>query len=326
MTRRLVAAALLLLIWPLTLHAQGTRKVPRVGIVSSSAPDLARRQIDGFRERLRELGYVEGQSILIEERLGEASPERFRDLIGDLQRSNVDVLVVAGAIGARVAKQATATTPVVFVAVTDPIGSGLVSSLAHPGGNLTGTSLFIGEELAGKWVELVKDAVPRVSTVAALVHTPHPMGPSYVKGMESATRTLGLKLQVFGVVDNKGLDDALARIAKAPPGALIVTASPFFSTHRRKVSEVAQQRRIPSIGYDVPFVDDGFLMSYGPSIADAYRRAAVYVDRILKGAKPADLPVEQATKFELAINLKTARALGLTIPRSVLARADHVIE
>jgi putative ABC transport system substrate-binding protein len=201
-----------------------------------------------------------------------------------------------------------------------------VSSVARPGGNLTGTSLVIGEDAAGKWVELVKDILPRVSSVAAFVHTEHPMSRSYVKAMEAAARTLGLKLQVFDVHDGTGLDSALSIFTKAPPGALILAASPLFGVHRKRIAHFARPRRIPTIGYDRQFVVDGVLMSYGPSITDSYRRGAVYVDRILKGAKPAYLPVEQPTTFELVINFKTAKALGLTIPPSLLLRADQVIE
>ena len=315
-----------LLAAPLTTLAQKTGRVPRIGIVAAGSPVAARHQVDAFREGLRDLGYIDRQDLVIEERWAEGKLERFGALIADLLRSNVDVIVVASAPGARAAKKAATTTPVVFVAVTDPIGTGVVSSLARPGGNLTGTSLFIGEEFAGKWVELVKDALPRVSSVAALGHTDHPMTRMYVKGMEAAARTLGLKLQVFDVRDVAGLDSALSMMAKAPPGALIVTASPLFGVHRKRIADFALSRGIPTIGFDRQLVADGVLMSYGPSITDSYRRSAVYVDRILKGAKPADLPVEQPTKFELVINLKTAKALGLTIPRSVLVRADELIE
>jgi putative tryptophan/tyrosine transport system substrate-binding protein len=315
-----------LLAAPRVAEAQERRAIPRVGIVAAGSPTSARQQVDAFRGGLRELGYIEGQSIVIEERWAEGNLERFGDLIAGLQRSKVDVIVVASAPGARAAKKAATTTPVVFVAVTDPIGSGVVRSLARPDGNLTGTSLVVGEELAGKWVDLVKETLPRVSRVAALAHPGHPMTRSYVKALEAAARTLGLKLEVLEVRDLAGLDDVLSMIAKAPPGALIVTASPLFSVHWKRIADFTLSRRISTIGFDRQFVVDGVLMSYGPSIMDAYRRGAVYVDRILKGAKPADLPVEQPTTFEFFINLKTAKALGLTIPQSVLQRADQVIE
>jgi putative ABC transport system substrate-binding protein len=320
------ALAFLLLGVALGAEAQGSRKAPRVGIVASTSPATGRQTVDSFRRGLRELGYIEGQTIVIEERWAEGRLERFDALIGDLVKANVDVIVVGSVAGARAAKNLATTTPVVFVAVSDPIGSGVVSSLARPGGNITGTSLVIGEELPGKWVELAKDALPRLSSVATLGHTDHPMNPTFVKEMTVAARTLGLKLQVFDVRDVAGLDSALSMIAKATPSALIVTASPLFSVHRTKIADFALSRRLPTIGFVRELVDDGFLLSYGPSITDSYRRGAAYVDRILKGAKPADLPVEQPTQFELAINLRTARRLGLTIAPSLLLRADHVVE
>jgi putative ABC transport system substrate-binding protein len=313
------------LVAPRRARAQATRPIPRVGIVAATSPAAARHQVDAFHEGLRKLGYVDRQSIVVEERWAHGKLERFTELIADLQRANVDVIVVASAAGARAAKDV-ATTPVVFVAVTDPIGSGVVQSLAHPGGNLTGTSLVIGEELAGKWVELAKNTLPPIASVAALGHPDHPVTRLYVRGMEAAARTLGLKLQVFDVRDAAGLDHALAMIARALPGAVIVTASPLFGVHRKRIADFALARGIATVGYDRQLVVDGMLVSYGPSITDAYRRGAVYVDRILKGAKPADLPVEQSTTFDLVINLKTAKALRLTIPPSLLARADQIIE
>jgi putative ABC transport system substrate-binding protein len=282
--------------------------------------------VDAFREGLRELGHIEGHSIVIEERWAEGNLERFGDLIDELLRSKVDVIVVASAPGARAAKKAAATTPVVFVAVTDPIGSGIVSNLAHPDGNITGTSLVLGEELAGKWVELVKDALPRVSRVAALGHADHPMHRPYVTAMGAAARTLGLKLQVFDARESADLENALSMVAKAEPGALIVTASPLFATQRKRIADFALSRKIPTIAFYREFVMDGALITYGPSIPDSYRRGAAYVDRILKGAKPADLPVEQPTTLELAINVRTARELGIAISPSLLLRANHVIE
>jgi len=320
-----LAVVLGLILASLAAHAQ-TRKIPRVGFVGASAPTAGQNPLDAFRAGLRELGYIEGQNLVIEERWAEGKPERFGQLIADLLRSKVDVIVVGSAPVAKAAKDTPTTTPVVFVAVTDPIGSGVVSSLARPGGNLTGTSLIIDEQFAGKWVELVKDALPRASSVAALAHTGHPMAKKYVKAMEAAARTLGLKLQIFEVRDVAGLESALSIIAKEPPGALIVPASPLFGLHRKRVADFLLHRGIPTIGHDRSLVVDGMLMSYGPSIADSFHRSAVYVDKILKGAKPADLPVEQPTKFELVINLKTAKALSLTIPQSLLVRADEIIQ
>lgn len=218
-----IAIALALLASSLTAHAQRPKSIPAVGIVAATSSTLARHQVDAFRDGLRELGYIDRQDIVIEERWAEGQPERFGHLIAELQRLNVDVIVVASATGARAAQQAATTAPVVFVAVTDPIGSGVVASLARPGGNLTGTSLLIGEELAGKWVEFAQTAGARASNVAALGHTDHPMATLYVRGMERAARTLGLTLQVFDVPDVAGLDRALSTIGTSPPGALIIT-------------------------------------------------------------------------------------------------------
>jgi putative ABC transport system substrate-binding protein len=324
--RAFVCGSVLLVAMPLAAEAQAPSKLPRVGIVGATSPAVGRPSMDAFRQGLRELGYIEGQSIVIEERWAEGQLERFADLIADLLRLNVDVIVVASSAGARAAKNAVKTTPIVFVSATDPLGSDLVSSLARPGGNLTGTSLVVGEEFAAKWVELAKDILPQVASVAALSHTDHPMARRYLGAMEAAARTLGLKLQVFAVRDVAGLNSALSIMAKTPPGALIVPASALFGLHGKRIAESALPRGIATVGHDRTLVVDGMLASYGPSIRDSYRRGAVYVDKILKGAKPADLPVEQPTTIELAINLKTAKALGLSIPQSVLARADQVIE
>ena len=278
MTFRLALALALAAAWLAGLvpaDAQETRPVPRIGIVVASSRAAARHQVEAFREGLRELGRVDGQSVVIEERWADGKVERFAPLIAELQRSKVDVIVVGSATGARIAKDAATTTPVVFVAVTDPIGSGVVQSLSRPGGNITGTSLVIGEDAAGKWVELLKNALPRITTVAALAHPEHPVTQLYVKGMEAAERALGVKVQVFEVHDARGLDSAFSAIARASPGGLIVTASPLFGVHRKRIAEFALARGIATIGYERQFAADGMLVSYGPSIADSYRRGAV---------------------------------------------------
>ena len=317
---------LLLLAIPPGAAAQGARKAPRLGMVIATSPTVGRQNVEAFRRGLQELGYVDGHNIVVEERWADGNPERVDALVYEVLRSNVDLLVVSSAVGARAARKATTTTPIVFVAVTDPAGTGVVNSLAHPGGNLTGTSLLIGEEFAAKWVELVKESLPRTASVAALRHTEHPMARKYVTTMATAARTLGLTLHVLDVRDAASLDDALSMIARRPPGALIVPASPLFAVHRKRIADFALSRRIPTVGYDRSLVADGMLMSYGPSIAETYRRGALYVDKILKGARPADLPVEQPTTFELVLNVKTVKALGLTLPASWLSRVDHTIE
>jgi ABC-type uncharacterized transport system substrate-binding protein len=311
---------------PLIANAQGTRKVPRVGIVFATSPSVGQPNVNAFRAGLQDLGYIEGQTIVVEERWAEGKPERFGGLIADLVRSNVDVVVVGSAAGALAAKNAATTTPVVFVAVTDAIDIGVVSSLARPGGNITGVSMAVGEGFAGKWVQLLKDALPRVSSMAALTQASHPLKGTWVREMGAAAQALRLKLQVFEVRDLAHLDSALSMIAKARPGALIVTASPLFNLHRKNIADFVRSRRIPTMGFARELAVDGVLMSYGPSITHSYRRGAAYVDRILKGAKPADLPVEQPTTFELVINMRTAKAFGLTVSPSTLIRADEVIE
>ena len=312
---------------PLPAQAQRPANVvPRVGILAATSQANARAQLDAFREGLRALGYVPNQTIGIEERWADGREDRFGEIIDELLAAKVDVLVIGSAGAARRAKQRVTATPVVFAAVTDPIGSGIVASLARPGGNITGTSLVLGEDLAGKWVELLRDAVPRIATVAVLGHPDHPMHPAYMTAIRHAARGLGLTVQTFDARDAAEIDRALALIAKARPGALIVTASPLFGTHRKRIAQAALPSRIPTIGYDREFAVDGCLLAYGPSINESYRRAAAYVDRILRGARPGDLPVEQPTIVQLSVNLRTAKALGLTIPPSLLVRADHVIE
>ena len=305
-----LAVILILFVAPLAAHAQGPRLIPQVGIVLGYSPAPGRANVDAFRQGLRELGYVEGQNIIVEERWAEGRPERFDAHIEDLLRSKVDVLVVSSVIGARTAKQATTTTPIVFVAVTDPVGTGVVSSLAHPGRNLTGTAFLIGEEFAAKWVELVKETLPRISRVTALKHADHPLARKYAEVMERTARTIGLTLHEFEVRDVAGLDRALSMMAKSPPSALIVPASPLFGARRRRIADFAMQRKILTVGHDQSLAVDGFLLTYGPSLGDSFRRAATYVDKILKGAKPADLPVEQPTKFELIITSRPRKRSG----------------
>jgi putative ABC transport system substrate-binding protein len=311
--------------WTPAVIAQERQTIPRVGIIGATTAALSREHVDAFRAELRKLGYVDHQNVVVEERWAEGKSERFGPLLAELQQLKVDVIVVASATGARLAKQVTSTTPVVFVAVTDPVGSGIVASLARPGGNLTGTSLLIGEELAGKWVELAKEALPRISSLAALGDSTHPVTGAYVRGMEAAARNLRLSLMISEVYRSADVEEVLSSLPKTS-GALIVTASPLFGAQRARIAESALARGIPTIGYDREFVAAGGLMSYGPSFADAYRRGAVYVDRILRGAKPGDLPVEQSTRFELVINLRTAKALGLVIPPTLRLRADHLVQ
>ena len=306
-------------------EAQQPKKVPRIGfLVPGSSVNYSVR-VEVFRQGLRDLGYVEGENIVIEGRWAEGSAERLPDLIAELVRLKIDVLVVGSAAGALAAKNAGITTPVVFAAVTDPLGYGIIASLARPGGNITGVALGVGEGFSGKWVELLKETVPKVARVAVLRNPAHPLAEVFLREMQAAGRALGVRLDFFEARDPSQLDSALSRIEKDRAGALIVTPDPLFGSHRKRIVDFAARRRLPAMFFYKEFVDVGGLMSYGPSFPDSYRRAATYVDKILKGAKPADLPVEQPRQFEFVINLKTAKQIGLTIPPNVLARADKVI-
>jgi putative tryptophan/tyrosine transport system substrate-binding protein len=312
---------------PIAAEAQQAAKIPRIGYVSTNlavSPHLP----DAFRQGLRDLGYVEGRNVVIEFRSAEGKLDRFPALAAELVTLRVDVIVAANTGAALAAKQATKTIPIVFAGPADPITSGLVNSLARPGGNVTGLSSS-GPELVGKGLELLKQAVPGVNRVAALWHRDYPERTQrdILEQADVAARALGVHLQF---VEARGgpenFDRAFSELTRARADALTVLTSVLFISERRRLVDLAARNRLPVVYPVRDFVDDGGLMSYGPHWADIYRRAATYVDKILKGAQPADLPVEQPTRFELVINLKTAKALGLTIPPSVLARADQVVE
>jgi putative ABC transport system substrate-binding protein len=282
-----------------------------------------------FLQGLRDLGYVESKNLVIEYRDAEGRPERFPRLAAELAALKVSVIVTGGGtLGALAAKQATSTIPVVFGAVGDPVSEGLVTSLARPGGHVTGLAVN-SPELASKSLELLKQAVPGLTQVALLLKpdaAPPAAMQERIKTWEAAARALGMQLQVVEARGPEHFDRGFADMARARAGALTVVSTPVFDTQPRRLVELAARHRLPAVYTFKAFVDAGGLMSYGPDISDLYRRAATYVDKILKGARPGDLPVEQPTKFELVINLRTARALGLTIPPSLLARADQVVE
>jgi ABC-type uncharacterized transport system substrate-binding protein len=306
---------------PLAAEAQTAEKVHRIGMLGSSASDPL---VEAFKQGLRELGYVEGRNIMVEYRSAEGRTDRLPDLATDLVRLKVDV-IVASSQGAVAAKQATTTIPIVMPIITDPVRLGLVASLAKPGGNATGFATQ-NDELPGKWMELVKEALPNASRVAVLFHPTYDGGVQ-LKASEAAARSLGVRLQALKVERPDDFGTAFAAVQKNRAEALIISSSPLFYTHRARLVEFAAKHRIPAIYHQSEFVvGSGGLMSYGPDFHDLFRRSATYVDKILKGAKPADLPVQQPTKFELVINLKTAKALGLTIPQTLLLRADRVIE
>ena len=311
----------------LTAETQQVAKVPRIGYLSGSMavnPHLA----DAFRQGLRDLGYVDGRNIVIEFRSAEGKLDRFPALAAELVSLKVDVIVAANTAAALAVKQATKTIPIVFAGPADPISSGLVTNLARPGGNVTGLSSS-GLELVGKCLELLKEALPGVNQIAALWHRDYPERTQreILGNAEVSARALGVRLQF---VEARGgpenFDKAFSEITRARAQALTVLTSFLFITERKRLVDLAARNRLPAVYPGRDFVDDGGLMSYGPLWADIYRRAATHVDKILKGGQPGDLPVEQPTRFELVINLKTAKALRLTIPLSVLARADQVIE
>ncbi len=311
---------------PLASEAQQAGKVYRIGFLAFSPPDPS---LDGaFRQGLRDFGYVEGRNLVIEYRSADGQMNRLPDLAAELLALKVDLIVAGSTPAAQAAKRATGTIPVVFPAAADAVGSGLVASLARPGGNVTGLS-FLGPELVGKCLEVLKETIPGVTRVAVLSQ-PGAHGEraqrDMLHGTEVAARTLSLRLQFVEARDRDDLDRAFAEIRRTQVGAVtVLTSIMFFAEHRRLVA-LAAKSRLPTVYPWREPVDAGGLMAYGPSISDMFRRAATYVDKILNGAKPADLPVAQPTKFELVINLKTAKALGLTIPQSVLRRADEIIQ
>jgi putative ABC transport system substrate-binding protein len=309
---------------PLAASAQQAKTIPRVVFLGNGSTALSGPSFDSFRAGLRALGYVEGQSILIESRFADGKPERIEGLVRELLALAPDVVVAAGPQSLRAFKQATTSVPIVMAIISDPVEEGLVASLARPGANLTGLA-FENQALTTKRLEILKEALPRVSRVAVL-WDPSVGGASGYKHAETAARALQLRLQILAVRGLADLESAFKSAATGRAEALLVLASPFLNGNRQTVVESAARRRLPATYESRDFVEIGGLMSYGPSFPDMYRRAATYVDKILKGAKPADLPVQQATKFELVINLRTAKALGLTIPQSLLQRADQVIE
>ncbi len=320
----LILVAMMLLAVGVTAQAQQPARIHRIGILSPVSGSVFPARVEAFRQRLRQLGYVEGKNILIEYRYAEGKRERLPDLAAELVRLKVDIIVTIGPSATLAAKKASGTIPIVIASAADPVGTGLVSSLAQPGGNITGLSLM-APDLDGKRLELLKEAFPKVVRVAFLWQPGGTRGNLTLTEMEAAAKALGLKLLSLQV---RGLDDfegAFARAKKERAQALITTTGGLINTQRRQVLDFAAKNRLPAIYHYSEFVEAGGLMSYGPDNTDLWRRAADFVDKILKGAKPADLPVQQATKFEFVVNLNAAKQIGLTIPQKMLARADKVI-
>jgi putative ABC transport system substrate-binding protein len=323
-----ILIAVTLLAVAVTAEAQQPKKVPRIGYLSSGNPASESARSEAIRLALRELGYIEGQNIAIEYRYAEGKRDRFPELATELMRLKVDVIVVsAGDLLIRAAKNATKTIPIVMAGPgPDPVEAGLVESLARPGGNVTGVTL-LNRELGGKRLELLKEAVPKVARVAVLYDAAIPGAALEVKEvLPVAARALKLTLQPWEVRRADDFDRVFAALNKERPDGLFVGGGTLMNANQKRIAGFALKSRLPSMYVRREFVDAGGLMSYGADIADSYRRVAYYVDRILKGAKPADLPVEQPTKFEFVINLKTAKQIGLTIPQSMLYRADKVIK
>lgn len=322
MTNQIVAITLAcaLLLSVDRVEAQQPGKMARIGVLRiGSPPDPL---IDSFRDGLNKLGYVEGRNIAFELRYTQGSEDRLRELATDLVRQNVDVIVAPGGTAARVAKETTRSIPIVITAVADPVGEGLVSSLARPGGNVTGLS-NLSPDLSGKRIEALKEAFPKISRLAILVAPSEEGG--QVKTIENAAKTLKLQTRFFQVNGPRDIDVSFDALTKQMQDAMLVIGSGVTFEHRKSIAVQLIKLRLPAMMPHVAFVEAGGLMSYGPNFADLYRRAAIYVDKILKGSKPAELPVEQPTKFDFIVNLKTAKAMGLTIPPNLLARADRVI-
>ena len=320
------AAAGSLLTLPLAIEAQQASKVPRIGYLVQNYAETSQRPLAAFREGLRELGWVEGKNIVIEVRFAEGSVDQLPALVSELIRVKVDI-IVAGSSGATwAAKNATQSIPIVMAASANAPGEGLVASLAHPGGNITGMTFLAGPEIAGKQLQLLKEVAPAASRVAVLTNPTNRAHVAFVREVQLAARSLGAQVQVLDARNPDQLDSAFAAMTREHAAALLVLTDSMLVGQRQRVANLAARSRLPALYSQREFVDAGGLVSYGPSLSDMFRRAATHVDKILRGGKPSDIPVEQPTKFELVINLKTAKALGLTVPQSLLLRADEVIQ
>ncbi len=301
-------------------EAQPSKNAPRIGFLATNRT----QRTEAFRQGLRELGYVEQKNIFVEYRFAEGALDRLPGLAAELVRLNVEVIVTAGAAATRPAKQATAAIPIVMANDNDPVGSGFVASLAHPGGNVTGLS-NLSPEISGKQLEILQEIIPKLSRVAVLGELRNPGNAQSLKDMEHAAKSSKLQLESFDVRSRADIESGFVAANKARPDAILISGGPPTTSQRKSITELAAQKHIPAIYPQSDYIDAGGLLFYGSSVNDLFRRAATYVDKILKGAKPADLPVERPTKFELVVNLKTAKQIGLNIPPNVLARADRVI-
>ena len=300
-------------------------KIPRIGFLAATKPAAVAARTAAFRQGLRELGYVEGKNIVVDYRYAEGNADRERELAAELVRLKVDIIVTTGPTVTRNAKETTATIPIVFAQDGDPVASGFVASLARPGGNLTGLS-NLSPELSGKRLEFLKEIVPKLSRVAAIGGSNEPNNAQILKELELAAGALKVKLQTLDVRSPADIETAFQAAAKGRADGVVLLGSVVFNAHRKQIVELAVKHRLPATYTRQEFVEEGGLMTYGPNINDLFRRAATYVDKILKGRKPADLPVEQPIKFEFIVNLQAAQQIGLTIPPKMLLRADRVIK
>ncbi len=310
--------------WPLAAYAQQPAKLPTIGYLGPSTPSVESQRLAAFVQRLRELGWTENRTITIEYRRAEGREERFAEIAAEFARLKVDVIVTAGTAAVVTAKQATSVIPIVFAVAGDPVGTGLVASLARPGGNVTGLSNQ-SADLAGKRLELLREVVPSLRRLAILANAGSPIGVLEMREAQAAARTLGFEVATVEIRRAQDIAPAFDAL-KGPADALYVAADPLVTTNRIRINTLALGARLPTMHGQGDNVEAGGLMSYGANYPDLHRRAADYVDKILRGAKPGDIPVEQPTKFDLVINLTTAKVLGLTVPPSLLARADEVIE
>ncbi len=323
---RIAATAVMLAIAAFVSAAEGqTAPAHRIGFLSTSSASAATPRVEAFRQGLRDLGYIEGRNVAIEYRWAEGKEERLHALAADLVSLGVDIIVTQGTVPTLAARKATARIPIVMATAGDPVATGLVATLARPGGNITGLTQ-INPEISGKRLELLQQLLPQLTRVAVLWNTGNPVAGPEVKTTEAAARSLRLTIHTFGVEGPDGLQGAFSAMKRERPGALIILSDIMFFGQRRHIAEFAVQARLPTIAWTRELAESGVLMTYGPNTVDMHRRAALYVDKILKGARPPDLPIEQPIEFELMINLKTAKALGVTIPPSLLQRADQVIE
>ena len=328
LTNLRLAVAVLGFAASLAADAQPTDKIYRIGYLSTgSATTTYTRPLEAFREGMRDLGWIEGRNLIFEYRYAEGQVDRLPALADELVRLKVDLIVASPTPSALAAKNATRTIPIVGMSLTEPVAVGLVPSLARPGGNVTGLTYGVDTEIFAKQLQLLKEVVPSVTRVAILANPgSSPAEPLVMESVKKAARSLGLPLQIVEVRDPDDFDAAFAAMVKERAGALLLRGDPMFFVHRARLAELATKNRLPSMSTQSQWVEAGGLISYAPSFPDLWRRAATYVDKILRGAKPADLPIEQPAKFELVVNLRTAKALGLTIPTSLLQRADEVIQ